>query len=60
MKIYALYKGEDLLADGTIREISEKTGKKIKHLRFLSRPAYKKRCKPNGKSMQMVLLEEEE
>ena len=59
-KIHALYKGENLLADGTIQEISEKTGKKINHLRFLARPAYKRRCKPNGKAMQMISLEEEE
>ena len=59
-KIYALYKGEDLLADGTIKEISEQTGKKIKHLKWLTKPSYKRRCKPNGKSMQMILLEDDE
>ena len=59
-RIYALYKGEELLADGTIEEISEQTGKRIKHLKFLTSPVYKKRCKPNGKAMQMVLLEDDE
>lgn len=59
-RIYALYKGDDLLADGTITEISEKTGKTINHLKFLTRPAYRKRIKPNGKSMQMILLEDDE
>lgn len=44
-KIYALYKGEELLADGTLREISAKMGVKIRTLYFLSSPAYKKRCR---------------
>ena len=59
-KIYALYKGEDLLADGTIKEISDQTGKKVDHLKFMTYPTYKKRCKPNGKRLQMVLLEDDE
>ncbi|MGM9923461.1 MAG: hypothetical protein ACI35R_04355 [Bacillus sp. (in: firmicutes)] len=59
-KIYALYKGEDLLADGTIEEISEQTGKTVDHIRFMTFPTYHKRCKPGGKRMQMVLLEDDE
>ena len=59
-RIYALYKSEDLLADGTIEEISEKTGKTTKYLKWMTYPTYKKRCKPNGKRLQMVLLEDDE
>ena len=59
-KIYALYKGENLLADGTIQEISEKTGKTIYHLRWMTYPTHNRRCKPGGNRMQMILLEEEE
>lgn len=58
-KIYALYKGEDLLADGTIQEISEKTGKTTDFLKWMTYPTYKERCKPNGKRLQMVLLEDD-
>lgn len=59
-KIYALYKGEDLLADGTIQEISEKTGKTLYHLRWMTYPTHQRRCKPSGNRMQMILLEEDE
>lgn len=57
-KVYALYKGDHFLADGTIREISEKTGKTINHLRFMTKPAYKRRCKSGGNCQFMVLLDE--
>lgn len=48
-KIYALYKGENLIADGTIQEIHERTGKKVDTLLFMTCPVYKKRIK-NGKN----------
>jgi hypothetical protein len=58
-RVYALYKGEALIADGTIQEIHEKTGKTFNHLRFMIYPAYEKRCK--GKNcLQMVRLDGEE
>lgn len=48
-KIYALYKGENLIADGTIQEIHERTGKKVDTLLSMTCPVYKKRIK-NGKN----------
>lgn len=55
-RIWALYKGEELLATGTIMQISRRTGKTFDHLMFMTTPAYKK--KPdNGNKMQMEELE---
>ena len=62
MKEYALYKGEDLLATGTIQEIALETGKSIGLLRHVRYPCYKKRIagrKQNkGGSLEMVELED--
>lgn len=56
-RIWALYKGEDLLATGTIMEISRRTGKRYDHLMFMTNPAYKNRP-DKGNRMQMEELEE--
>ncbi|GAP02075.1 hypothetical protein FFRU_340040 [Fructobacillus fructosus] len=55
-KIWALYKGEDLLATGTIMQISRHTGKSCDHLMFMTYPVYKKRP-DKGKKMQMIEVE---
>lgn len=44
-KIYALYKGENLIADGTIQEIHERTGKSVDTLLFMTCPVYKNALK---------------
>lgn len=44
-KEYALYKGEECLAIGTVDQIAEKLNIKRKTIYFYSMPAYKKRCK---------------
>lgn len=41
--IYALYKGEQNLADGTLAEIARKTGKTYNTLKWMTYPSYKKR-----------------
>lgn len=41
--IYALYKGEQNLADGTLEEIARKTGKTYKSLKWMTYPSYKER-----------------
>lgn len=41
--IYALYKGEQNLADGTLEEIARKTGKTYKSLKWMTYPSYKRR-----------------
>lgn len=40
---YALYKGEELLAMGTIKEIAEATGAKESTIKFYNTPTHKKR-----------------
>ena len=58
-KEYALYKGDEFIADGTIKEISERTGKSVSHLTYMTYPTYKRR-KDCGNRLQMYVLEEEE
>ncbi|WP_341323423.1 hypothetical protein NSQ62_08085 [Solibacillus sp. FSL H8-0523] len=42
-KVYALYKGENYICDGTIREIARETGKSTDFLRWMTYPVYAKR-----------------
>ncbi len=62
MKEYALYKGDKLLAVGTIPQIARETGKPVNLLRYVRYPCYKKRIagrKQNkGGSLEMVGLED--
>ena len=41
--IYALYKGDEYIAQGTLKELVEKTKLKKTTLMFYGSPAYKKR-----------------
>lgn len=43
MKEYALYKGEDLLAIGTVEEIAKETGTKRGTIMYYKSPSYRKR-----------------
>ena len=47
-KIYALYKGEELLATGTIIQIAYKMGVKPRTIYFYKTPVYLKRRKGNN------------
>ena len=58
--IYALYKGEELLADGNVFEIAEQTGKTVETLRHLTKEIVKKRNKGNALSMVYLYTEGEE
>ena len=51
MKEYAMYKGDKLLATGTLFQLSEKLNISINSLRFYLTPTYRKRVesRPNGK-----------
>ena len=54
--IYALYRGEEFITEGTIKEIAKHQGIKPKSVEFYARPAYKKRTKgKNGK--RLILIE---
>lgn len=43
MKIYAVYKGEEMIASGTAKECAEKLGVKVKTIHHYNTPSYKKR-----------------
>lgn len=55
-KIYALYKGDEYIADGTLEELAEKTGKKLASLEWMMTPAAKKRRKDGGESQELVYI----
>lgn len=59
-RIYALYKGENFICDGTIKEIAEQTGKSEDFLRYMTFPAYERRCAKRGgpNQLAMVLIED--
>ena len=63
-KVYALYKGENNVCDGTLPEIARQTGRSLESLRFCTRPAYRRRreeYKRKGKGeacMELVEIEE--
>lgn len=59
-EIYALYKGEELITDGTIFEIAEETGKKLRTLKQYTYESYKKVTKNNALSMVFLYNELEE
>lgn len=42
-KIYALYKGDNYITDGTIEELAEYLKVKPRTIRYYTTPAYKKR-----------------
>lgn len=57
MKEYALYKGEDILAIGTLEEIAASLDVAVETLKFYGMPSYLKRIKGN-KARELVELEE--
>ena len=64
-KIYALYKGDEYLMDGTIKEIANRRGVKESSIYFLLMPAYQRRIaakmakakKPSKGYLELVRLE---
>ena len=56
VKEYALYKGEDCLAIGTIKEIAEKMNVKYRTILFYTMPTYKRRCKKSKNRREMVRI----
>lgn len=55
---YALYKGDEFIADGTPREIAKKTGKTFDSLMFYTTPAYRLRVEKAKKGrLEMVEIE---
>ena len=54
--IYALYKGDDLLAQGTIREISEQTGIAYDVVLHYKTPTYRNKIKPGSNRRRLVFI----
>ena len=58
---YALYKGDEFIAEGTPREIARKTGKTFDSLMFYTTPAYGRRVeKAKRGRLEMVEIEYDE
>lgn len=65
--IYALYKGDTFIADGTMQQIARKTDKTLDYIDHMSTPAYKRRVETSKKNrknkskgmLELVLLEDE-
>ena len=57
-KIYALYKGEKLLADGTASEIAEKLGITVRSVHYYGMPAYQRKAKHVKNRRVLVCLDD--
>lgn len=55
---YALYKGEELLLIGTIKEIAKSRGVKEDTIRYYGTPTYKNRGKTDNR-LTLVKLEDD-
>ena len=55
-KEYALYKGEELLGIGTIRELAKQMGVKEHTIRYFQTPQYKKRGRGEKSTKRRVLI----
>lgn len=53
-KVYALYKGEELLATGTLLQIAYKMNVKLRTIAFYKTPTYKKR-RAKGKNFRELV-----
>jgi len=56
IKEYALYKGEKLVAMGTIQEIAKECNVKDRTIKFYTTPTYKKRCKRSFNRLTIVKI----
>lgn len=54
-KQYTLYKGNKILAEGTVKEIAQQTGLAVNTIKFYARPTYEGRCKGNNHKMLVPL-----
>jgi len=57
-RIYALYKGDEFVSEGTIREISKRTNKTVDFLRYMTYPIYEKRCGDSMKRLKLIPLDD--
>ena len=59
-KEYALYKGETMLAIGTVNEIADEIGVKPETVHFYSSPTYQKRGSGKNRKVLVALDESED
>lgn len=57
MKVYAVYKGENCLGIGTIKELAKKLGVKERTIYFYTTPTYKKRVKSGKNRREVITLD---
>lgn len=58
--MYALYKGDDILTIGTIKELAKYLGVKEKTVYFYSTPTYRKRNKKGNNYIVIKILGDKE
>lgn len=58
MKIFALYKGEENLTDGTAKELADYLNVNVKTIYFYKSNAYKRRFKENSNNYIVIEIEE--
>ena len=54
VKVYALYKGEECLGIGTLKELAKELNVQYKTMRFYTTPTYKRRVK-KGKNRRVLV-----
>lgn len=57
MKVYALYKGEECLGIGTLKELAEQLKVKYETMYFYTTPTYKKRIKKSKNRRELIRIE---
>lgn len=56
MKVYAMYKGEECLGIGTLKELAEQFKVNLKTIKFYLTPTYKKRLKKGKNRRKLVYI----
>lgn len=56
-KIYAMYKGEECIAMGTIIQLAKQLNVDIQTIRFYLTPSYRKRVKKGNNRRELVRVE---
>ena len=56
-KIYAMYKGDKLLASGTLYQLAKELKIEIQTLRFYLTPTYRERLKKGKNRRELIELE---
>ncbi len=58
-KIYAIYKGDQFIDVGTMKEMSKRLHKSVKTLHYYASKAYRRRSDPKGNNHYIVIKVEE-